>query len=69
MSDHEAVYCELMLKSKPESDDIEHPIFLYDRGNMTQLKSDLLAFQTEFLSSDPYANTVQENWTALKQAI
>jgi len=69
MSDHEAVYCELTLKNRPESDDIKHPIFLYDRGNMTQLKLDLSAFQTEFLTSDPYSNTVQENWESFKQAI
>jgi len=32
ISDHEAVYCELVLNNKPESDDIRHPIFFYDRG-------------------------------------
>jgi len=29
ISDHEAVYCELNLDNRPESDDIGHPIFLY----------------------------------------
>ena len=38
ISDHEAVYCELTLNSRPESDDKEHPVFLYDRGSMTKLK-------------------------------
>ena len=52
MSDHEAVYCKLTLNNRPESDDTEHPIFLYDRSNMIQLKTDLSAFQIEFLSSD-----------------
>ena len=69
MSDHKAVYCELNLSSRAVTDDIEHPIFLYNKGNMPQLKSDLLVFQTEFLSSDPYSNTVQENWERFKQAI
>ena len=69
ISDHEAVYCELMLNNKQESDDIVHPIFLYDRGNMTQLRSDISTFQAEFLSSDPYSNSVQENWDKFKQAI
>ena len=69
MSDHEAVYCKLNLSSRAVTDDIEHPIFLYNKGNMPQLKSDLLAFQTEFISSDPYSNTVQENWERFKQAI
>jgi len=48
MSDHEAVYCELILKSILQLDDIEYPLFLYDRGNITQLKTNLSAFQTEF---------------------
>jgi len=33
---------------------------------MTQLKSDMSDFQIEFLSTDLYSNSVQENW---KQAI
>ena len=69
ISDHEAVYCELILNNRPECDDIRHPIILYDRGNMTQLKSDMSDFQTEFLSTDPYSNNVQENWDKFKQAI
>ena len=70
MSDHQAVYCELNLSSRAVTDDIEHPIFLYNKRNMPQLKSDLLAFQTELLSSDPYSNTLQENWEErFKQAI
>ena len=69
ISDHEAVYCELKLTNRLESDNIEHPVFLYNRGNMTQLKTDILDFQTEFLSSDPYSNNVQENWESFKQAI
>jgi len=44
ISDHEAVYCELHLDNKPESDDIEHPIFLYDWGNMSQLKTNMSEF-------------------------
>ena len=36
---------------------------------MTQLKSDMSDFQTEFLSSDPYSNSAQENWDKFKQAI
>jgi len=62
ISDHEAVYSELHLDNKPESDDIGHPIFIYDRGNMSQLKADMSEFQNEFCSSDPYSNSVQDNW-------
>jgi len=69
ISDHEAAYYELVLNNKPESNDIRHPIFLYDSGNMTQLKSDMSDFQIEFLSTDPYSNSVQGNWDKFKQAI
>ena len=30
ISNHEAVYCELTLTNRPESDNIEYPVFLYD---------------------------------------
>ena len=69
ISDHEAVYCELILHNKLESDNIEHPVFLYNRGNMAQLKADISDFQADFLSSDPYSNNVHENWEKFKQAI
>ena len=36
---------------------------------MTQLRSDISTFQAEFLSPDPYSNSVQENWDKFKQAI
>ena len=61
MSNHEAVYCELTLNNRPDSDDTEHPTFLYNRGNSIQLKTDISAFQTELLSSDPYSNTIEAN--------
>ena len=68
ISDHEAVYCELILHNKPESDNIKHPVFLYNRGNMAQFKADFSDFQAYFLSSDPYSNNVHENWEKFKQA-
>ena len=64
-SDHDAVCCELTLNEKPESDSIRHPVFLYDKGDMNQLKIDISDFQAEFLSSDPYSYNVQENWNRL----
>ena len=69
ISDHDAVYCELILHNKLESDNIEHPVFLYNRGNMAQLKADISDFRADFLSSDPYFNNVHENWEKFKQAI
>jgi len=67
--DDEAVYFEFKLNNRPESDDIGHPIFLYNRGNITQLKSDMSDFQTEFLSSYPFFNSMQENRDQFKEAI
>ena len=69
ISDHEAILHSLNINSKPLSDEIKHPIFLYHRGDIDSLKSDILAFQTEFLTADPYSNSVEENWQIFKNAI
>ena len=69
ISDHEAIsYC-LNLSSKPLSDEVKHPIFLYYEGDMNRLKSDMSAFQIKFLTSDPYSNSAEENWQIFKNAI
>ena len=49
------------VNSKSLSDEIKHPIFLYHRGDVDSLKSDILAFQTRFLTADPYSNSVEKN--------
>jgi len=38
-------------------------------GNMEGLKSDILEFQLQFLTSDPYSNDIESNWKNFKQAI
>jgi len=69
MSDHEAVvFCydleNTIIDTKPE-----HKVALYHRASLDDIRSDLLEFQTDFLASDPYSKTVEENWTHLKSAI
>ena len=69
ISDHDAIlYC-FELPNKPLSDKIDHPIYLYHKGNMEGVKSDILDFQLQFLSSNPYSNDVESNWNNFKQAI
>ena len=69
ISDHEAVFYCLNLSSKPLTNEVEHPIFLYHKGDMNSLKSDMLDFQMKFITSDPYSNSVEENWQNFKNAI
>ena len=69
ISDYEAILYSLNINSKPLSDEIKHPIFLYHRGDIDSLKSDILAFQTRFLTADPYSNSVEENWQIFTNAI
>ena len=61
ISDHDAIlYC-FELPNKPLSYKIDHPIYLYHKGNMEGVKSDILDFQLQFLSSNPYSNDVESN--------
>ena len=61
-------YC-FELPNKPLSDKLDHPIYLYHKGNMEGVKSDILDFQLQFLTSNPYSNDVESNWSNFKQAI
>jgi len=48
---------------------IDHPIYLYHKGNMESLKSDLSDFQLQFLTGNPYFNSVETNWIKFKEAV
>lgn len=69
ISDHDAIHYCLELPNKPLCDALDHPIYLYHKGNMEGVKSDMLDFQLQFFMSDPYLNDVENNWNNLKQAI
>jgi len=53
ISDHDAILYSLNLSNKPFSNKIDHPIYLYHKGNMEGLKSDLSDFQLQFLTGNP----------------
>ena len=60
ISDHEAVsFCFNSIPLTYEKS--THKIYLYNQGNFDAIKECLQYFQTSFLSSDPFINSVQEN--------
>ena len=65
ISDHEAVfYC---YNSTPLTNQKSAcKIYLYNQGNFDAIKQCMQCFQTSFLSSNPYINSVQENWSIFK---
>ena len=69
ISDHEAIFYCLNLSDKTLSDEVKHPVYIYHQGDINSLKSDMSNFQTKFLTSDPYSNSVEENWQSFKNAI
>jgi len=58
-SDHDVILYSLDLHNRPLIDKVDHPIYLYHKGNMDGLKIDILNFQTQFIISDPFSNEVE----------
>ena len=68
ISDHEAIF--LCFNTKPlQHGDSSHSIYLYHRGDLEGLREHLAIFQQDFLSANPYARTVEANWTDFKNII
>jgi len=65
ISDHDVIMYSIDLHNRPLIDRIDHPIYLYHKGNTEGLKVDILNFKTQFLASDPYSNEVESNWQIL----
>ena len=67
ISDHYAI----PLSIKPLTDKIDNPTLylLYHKGNMASLKSDLSDLQLQFLTGDPYSNSVESNWNKIKETV
>ena len=68
ISDHEAISFSfdlnpLMYKKA------ERKVYLYNQGDFDAIKQSLQCFQTSFLSSDPFTNTVQDNWSMFKSEL
>ena len=47
----------------------EHSVYLYHKGNIDAIKSDMMDLSNTFLSSDPYSRTVEENWQLFKTCL
>ena len=71
ISDHEAILYRLNPSSKLPMDEIEHPVFLYHKGDIRRWPNQIAmsTFQMKFLTSDPYSNSVEDNWQIFKKAI
>ena len=44
-------------------------VFEFHKARLHNLKDDLKSFQEAFLSSDPYSQSVEDNWNQFKEAI
>ena len=68
ISDHEAVF--FCFSSNPLTyQKTKHNIYLYNKGDFGAIKQHIGCFQASFLSSDPYNNTLQENWSSFKSEL
>ena len=68
ISDHEAIIFTIrnivhIQKKQP------HKVYLYHKCNLDAIKVGILKFQQSFVQSDPYARTVDNNWTLFKSFI
>ena len=45
---------------------MQHPSYLFDKANLSALKSDLLCFQEQFLTLDPDLHDTESNWLNFK---
>ena len=48
---------------------VQHHSYLFDKANLDALKSDILHFQEQFLTSDPNSNDVESNWLNFKHLL
>ena len=69
ISDHKALLFCLGSPTKPVIDEINRSTFLFHKGDMASLKGDILEFQRQFLSSDSYSSSIEDNWSNFKSAL
>ena len=68
ISDHEAVF--ICFDTKPLwYQNSSHSVYLYHRGDFDRIRERISIFQQNFLSSEPYAKSVETNWTEFKNTI
>ena len=68
ISDHLMVCFNLNFKPK-RSKKQPRKVFLYSKGDMSSMRSDLTAFQISFLNGDANLQSAQENWELLKSVL
>ena len=68
ISDHETIYFHFNLGSLSYKK-ASHNIYLYHKGNIEGIKRSIIDFQQTFLSSNPYANSVDQNWISFKNVV
>ena len=68
MSDHEAitfsVKCNTSLYIKSS-----HKVYLFHKGNLTAMREDILKFRESYNLSNPYSNSVNDNWINFKMTL
>ena len=69
ISNHEAIFFHLGLAISSPVHKTRHPILLYHKGNLDGLKADMLEFQNQFMSTDPYSYNIETNWLRFKLSL
>ena len=67
MSDHEAVIFSINTHSVLMNKKETRKVFVFHKARLHNLKDDLKSFQEAFLSSDPYSQSVEDNWNQFKE--
>ena len=68
ISNHDAVLFDFNLKEISFLSS-NYNVYLYHKGDYDGIKSYMNAFSESFLSSNPYNNSVEQNWLSFKVAI
>ena len=69
MSDHEIIVFDINLYASTPCTKATYSVYLYHRGNLNGIRQDMLNFKDVFMSSTPHHNSVEVNWTSLKEAL
>ena len=69
MSDHEIIVFDINLYASTSCTKATYSVYLYHRGNLDGIRQDMLNFKDVFMSSTPHHNSVEVNWTSLKEAL
>ena len=68
ISDHEAILFNFNMKPFLYQNS-SHSIYLYNRGDFDRIRQYIIIFQQNFLSSKPFTQSVEKNWTDFKNIV